>query len=247
MTKPLHLPDALTLIEVCEATWPPASNQHLGAWTIRDGQGGGQRVSAATENWPVTDADLPAAEAAMKALGQKRLFQVRTGEAKLDDLLEQHGYIIRDPVNIWAIDVAKLTAEPLERATAYAMWPPLELVREIWEDGGVGPARQAIMERAACEKAAVLARAGDYPGGAGYVGLLNGVAMVHALHVLPSQRRKGVGRLLIHAAAKWAEDHGATVLSLIVTQGNHAANPLYTGLGMTLIGHYHYRIHPEDA
>ena len=25
MTKPIHLPDAATLAEVCEATWPPAS------------------------------------------------------------------------------------------------------------------------------------------------------------------------------------------------------------------------------
>jgi GNAT superfamily N-acetyltransferase len=247
MTKPLHLPDAAALIEVCEATWPPATRQHLGAWTIRDGQGGGSRVSAATEEWPVTDADLPAAETAMRALGQERLFQVRGGEQKLDALLEEHGYVMRDPVNIWAIDVARLTGEPIPRATAYTMWPPLELVREIWADGGVGEARQAVMERATCEKTAILARVGDYPGGAAYVGLHQGVAMVHALYVLPAQRRQGAGQLLIRAAAKWAQGHGAQVLSLIVTQGNHAANPLYTAMGMTLVGHYHYRVRPEEG
>lgn len=133
MTRPLHLPDAATLIEVCEATWPPAAREHLGAWTIRDGQGGGNRVSAATEDWPVTDADLSAAETAMLALGQERLFQIRTGEDRLDTLLELHGYVLRDPVNIWAIDVAKPADEPIPPATAYTMWPPLELVREIWE------------------------------------------------------------------------------------------------------------------
>ncbi len=150
-------------------------------------------------------------------------------------------------MNIWAIDAAKLAAEPIARATAYTMWPPLELVREIWEDGGIGAARQAVMERADCEKAAILARVGDNSGSAAFVGLHGAIAMVHALHVLPSQRRKGAGSLLMHAAANWAQDHGATVLSLIVTQGNHAANPLYTGLGMSLVGHYHYRVRPDRA
>lgn len=247
MNKPLHLPDATALIEVCEVTWPPAARQHLGAWTIRDGQGGGQRVSAATEDWPVTDADLSAAERAMLALGQERLFQVRDGEDKLDTLLEAHGYTVRDPVNIWAAEVSRFTEEPIPRATAYTMWPPLELVREIWADGGVGPARQAVMERADCEKAAILVRVGDKPGGAAYVGLHDGVAMVHALYVLPALRRQGAGQLLVRAAAKWAQGHGAKVLSLIVTQGNHAANPLYANMGMTLIGHYHYRVRAEGA
>lgn len=247
MTKPLHLPDAAALIEVCEATWPPAARQHLGAWTIRDGKGGGNRVSAATEDWPVTDADLSAAEAAMLALGQERLFQVRAGEEKLDAMLEEHGYVVRDPVNIWAIDLTKLTDGPIPPATAYTMWPPLELVREIWAEGGIGEARLAVMERAEVEKTAILVRLGDQPGGAAYVGLHNDVAMIHALYVLPAQRRQGAGQLLVRAAAKWAHGHGAKVLSLIVTQGNHAANPLYTNLGFTLVGHYHYRVRPQEA
>ncbi|MEZ5720636.1 MAG: hypothetical protein R3D59_02430 [Paracoccaceae bacterium] len=102
MTKPTTLPGALKLAEVCEATWPPASQKALGAWIIRDGKGGGNRVSAATEAWPVTDADLPIAEKAMRALDQEPLFQIREGDHKLDALLETHGYIVRDPVNLWA-------------------------------------------------------------------------------------------------------------------------------------------------
>ncbi len=247
MTQNVPLPDTAKLMEVCEATWPPAGREHLGAWTIREGKGGGSRVSAATEDWPVTDADLPAAEAAMRALGQVPLFQIREHEDKLDALLESHGYILRDPVNLWAAPVAELTRDPIPRATAYTMWPPLELVREIWEDGGIGAARQAVMERATCPKTAILARVGDYPGGAAYVGLHDGIAMVHAIHVLPAHRRQGAGRLLLRAAAKWAQKQGADVISLIVTQGNHAANPLYASLGMTRVGCYHYRVHSEGS
>jgi len=247
MTKPLVLPDAAQLREVCEVTWPPASREHLGAWTIRDGKGGGNRVSAATEDWPVTEADLPAAEAAMRALGQVPKFQIREGEDKLDALLEGHGYQLLDPVNIWAVPVADLTREPIPRATAYTMWPPLELVRDIWEDGGIGAARQAVMARAECPKTAILARVDDYPGGAAYAGIHDGIAMIHAIHVLPAMRRQGAARLLIRAAAKWAAGQGTEVLSLIVTQGNHAANPLYASLGMRRVGHYHYRVHPDGA
>ncbi|TYB82001.1 GNAT family N-acetyltransferase [Maritimibacter fusiformis] len=241
MTRPPPLPDAERLIEVCEATWPPAGRRHLGAWTIRDGQGGGQRVSAATEDWPVTEADLPAAEAAMRALGQVPLFRIRAGEDKLDALLARHGYDLRDPVNIYAMPVADLLGGEIPPGTAYAMWPPLELALEIWADGGIGEGRLAVMDRAPEPKAAILVRIGDGPGGVGFVGIHDGIAMLHAIHVLPEQRRKGAATLILRKAARWAAENGADVISLIVTQGNHAANPLYVSLGMRLVGHYHYR------
>ncbi len=247
MSKPIHLPDAETLMRVCEATWPPAKTQRLGAWTIREGKGGGKRVSAATEDWPVTDADLPTAETAMRDLGQAPLFQVRTGEERLDALLETHGYQVIDPVNIWVAPVRAMTDEEPPRAATYSMWPPLELLRGIWAEGGIGADRLAVMDRADCAKTAVLARLGDYPAGVAYVGLSDGIAMVHALHVQERHRRQGVARMLLRAAAHWAREEGAEVISLIVTQGNHAANPLYASMGMNLIGHYHYRILPEGG
>lgn len=247
MNKPIPLPGALKLAEVCEATWPPASSTALGAWVIREGKGGGNRVSAATEAWPVTDADLPAAEEAMRALGQMPLFQIREGDDKLDALLEAHGYTVRDPVNLWATETASLAAAPIPHSTVYTMWPPLELVNDIWTEGGIGAARQAVMERATCEKTALLARHGDYPAGAAFAGIHDRVAMVHALFVKPQMRRQGVGGLLIRAAAKWALGHGAETLGMIVTQGNHAANPLYADLGLTRVGQYHYRVHPDAS
>ena len=245
MNKPIALPGTQKLAEVCEATWPPASRKALGAWVIRDGKGGGNRVSAATEAWPVTDADLPIAENAMRALGQDPLFQIREGDDRLDRLLEAHGYRVRDPVNLWAKATAELAAAPIPRATIYTMWPPLELVRDIWTAGGVSAARQAVMERATCEKTALLARNGDHPAGAAFAGIHDGVAMVHALYVKLQERRQGIGGMLIRAAAKWAQGHGAETLGLIVTQGNHAANPLGGGGGMSRVGHYHYRVHPD--
>ncbi|MEC7760433.1 MAG: GNAT family N-acetyltransferase [Pseudomonadota bacterium] len=242
------LPDSRRLNEAVLATWPAATIRREGAWTIREGLGGGSRVSSATEDWPVTEADLPAAEVAMRALGQTPQFMVRDGEGGLDNLLAAHGYDVKDPTNLWAVDARHLAGDgKLAMGLSYAMWPPLSLIRDIWVDGGIGPERQAVMERAPDPKAGILIRSGDYPGGAAFVAVHEGLAIVHALHVLPDERRKGVARRLLKKAGIWALDHGIDVVGLAVTQGNTAANPLYAALGMTLRGQYHYRIKPEEA
>jgi ribosomal protein S18 acetylase RimI-like enzyme len=66
--------------------------------------------------------------------------------------------------------------------------------------------------------------------------------MVHALDVRDSHRRQGLGKNLLHAAANWAADQGATRLSLVVTRQNTAARALYARLGMEVVGQYHYRM-----
>ena len=67
-----------------DATWPPADMQRQGPWLIREGRGGGQRVSAASAVTSaaaaVNAADITQAEAAMQALGQVPLFMIRDGE-----------------------------------------------------------------------------------------------------------------------------------------------------------------------
>ncbi len=241
MTPPSPLPDSRKLLEVCEATWPPAAQSQVGAWTIRKGAGGGQRVSAATEVWPTTEADLPAAEAAMRALGQNPIFMVREGEQHLDGILSAHGYEVVDPVNIYAIPVAELAAYKAPLTSGIPVWPPLAIMRDLWQAAGIGPARLKVMERAPFPKTALIGRTEDKPAGAAFVAIHDGVAMLHALVVAAHMRRKGTGRNMLIRAAHWAADQGAHTFALVVTRGNHAANPLYATLGMRLVGHYHYR------
>ncbi len=244
---PLVLPDARALLRVCAATWPPAATGKVGAWTIRAGDGGGRRVSAATQNWPVTEADLPTAEAAMRALGQAPLFMVREGEAHLDALLAGHGYDRVDPVNIYAIANAELAGLEAPLTSGIPVWPPLRIMHDIWAAGGIGPARLRVMARAAPPKIALIGRTEDKPAGAAFVAIHDRVAMLHALEVAPAMRRKGTGRNLLIRAAQWAAGEGAEVFALIVTRGNHAANPLYAALGMRLVGQYHYRCKSRPA
>lgn len=225
------------LAEVMEATWPPAGRRALGPFTLRDGAGGGKRVSAASLDGPFAEADLDAVEAAMA----EPLMLVRAGEEALDAALQARGWRIVDPVVAYAAPVASLTAE-LPRLTAFAHWPPLEIARSIWADGGIGPARMAVMDRVTGPKAALLGRIDDRSAGVAFVACHGAEAMIHALEVRGSHRRQGLGGKLLHAAANWAEAQDATRLSLVVTRQNAAARALYARLGMEVVGEYHYRM-----
>lgn len=230
------------IIAAVEATWPAAQSRRLGPWTIRDGQGGGKRVSAATveENFDTPDIDL--AEAAMLQLDQPRLFMICQGDAILDESLARKGYAIIDPVVLYSAPVAILTKAPVPPVSAFCIWPPLAIMADIWAAGGIGPARLAVMRRAPAAKTAILARHADRPAGAAFVALHGKIAMIHAIEVAPAHRRKGVGSNILRAAAHWAQDQGATELGLAVTRANGGANELYASHGMSVVGHYHYRI-----
>jgi GNAT superfamily N-acetyltransferase len=225
------------LAEVMEATWPPASRQTLGPFTLRDGAGGGKRVSAASCAGTFTETDLDALEARMA----QPLMLIRKGETELDAALDARGWRIIDPVVAYAAPVSALTTD-LPGLTAFPHWPPLEIARSIWAEGGIGPARVAVMDRVTGPKSAVLGRIRDRPAGVAFVACRGAEAMVHALDVRESQRRQGLGRNLLHAAANWAADQGATRLSLVVTRQNAAARALYARLGMQTVGEYHYRM-----
>lgn len=224
------------LARVMEATWPPAHSRALGPFRLRDGAGGGKRVSAATAEGPWLGADLAAAEAAMAA----PLFLLRPGDEALDAALAGRGYRRVDPVVAYAAPVQALTGD-LPPLAAFAHWPPLAVACEIWAAGGIGPARLQVMARVAGAKTALLARSEDRPAGAAFVACHGPEAMLHALEVRSTARRLGTGARLLRAAANWAAAQGATRLSLVVTERNLAARALYDRAGMGVVGQYHYR------
>lgn len=226
---------------VVDGTWPAARYSQLGPFLLREGQGGGSRVSAASRIGPVTPSDIDAAEAAMQAMGQKRIFCLRPGDEALDEMLAARGYEILDPVNIYACPVARLTDQPVPPVTVFTLWEPLAIMREIWAQGGIGPERLAVMERAPGPKTGLLLRHRDQPAGTGFVAIHHGIAMLHALEIVPAHRRQGLGRWAMRAAAFWALDNGAHTLSVICTKANEGANALYRSLGMETVGEYRYR------
>ncbi|MDF1873586.1 N-acetyltransferase [Vannielia sp.] len=241
-------PQVAALLAAIDGTWPAEHTHTAGAWTIRKGAGGGSRVSAATtldENAP-----LAPMEEAQRALGQPPLVRLMAEQTQLEARLAAAGYALKDPTNIYSAPVARMAIAPPSLTAFRVDLPALAIQRQLWAEGGIGPERQAIMARVQGPKTTILARAGDSPAGVAFIALHGDIAMLHALEVRPADRRQGVGRNIMGAAAIWAQDHGARWLTLLVTQGNAAANALYTRLEMDFCTHYMYRIkqvHKEAA
>lgn len=228
------------LFDLLEATWPPAACRREGPFAIRDGAGGGKRVSAATAEAPGAEAAIDLAEAAIAASGQQPLFLLRPGEDGLDAALASRGYSVLDPTLLYAAPTADLGPPPGPLA-AFAHWPPLAIVTQIWAEAGLGPARVAVMARVTGPRTAILGRSRDRPAGAVFVATRGNLAMLHALEVPAALRRQGTGAVLVRAAAAWADGQGASRLVLAVTEANAPARALYASLGMEVVGRYHYR------
>lgn len=224
------------LAAVMEMTWPPAKSWRQGPFLLRDGAGGGKRVSAASLVGPWKEADLALLDAM-----EHPLVLIREADADLDAALQARGWQVVDPVVAYAAPVERLQAE-LPPLSAFPHWPPLQIARTIWDEAGIGPARLAVMDRVTGPKTAILARLGDRPAGVAFVACHGEDAMLHALEVRPPFRRQGVGEILLRAAANWAAVEGASQLSLVVTARNTAACALYTRLRMQAVGQYHYRM-----
>jgi GNAT superfamily N-acetyltransferase len=210
--------------------------QRIGPWAIRDGAGGGKRVSAASAEGEWTEADLTLAEAAMP---EDALFLIREGEDALDSALAARGYRVVDPVVVYACPATGLPPPP--HMTTFPHWPPLAIARDLWAEGGIGAARLAVMDRVAVPKAAIFARQADRPAGVAFVALAGTTAMLHALEIAPARRRQGSAHHILQAAAQWTLDQGGETLSLAVTRANAPARALYASLGMQAVGSYQYR------
>jgi GNAT superfamily N-acetyltransferase len=66
--------------------------------------------------------------------------------------------------------------------------------------------------------------------------------LVHAVEVLPHQRRQGVAQWMMRRAAFWGKAQGAHHLAVLCVAQNKGANALYRALGFAVAGRYHYRI-----
>lgn len=233
--------DTKTLAAVMDATWPAAATTLQGSVMLRDGQGGGKRVSAASVEGPWHAADLNRAESEMMGKGQRPLFVIRDGDDDLDAALALRGYAVVDPVLAYAAPLVDVLGEGPAYMTTFPHWPPMEIARNLWADAGIGPERLAVMDRVAGPKCVILGRANDRASAVAFVACHARHAMLHALEVAPALRRQGSAQNVLRAAARWAADQGAVSLSLVVTLANDPARSLYAGMGLQVVGRYHYR------
>jgi len=232
-------PSLPKLLAAMDATWPAARAHHHGPWTLREGQGGGKRVSCATCVDTATEAEIDLAIAAQRELSQTPLFMLRSDQGALDLALARRGFVIVDPVELRLTAVSGIA--PPDHMTTFPHWPPLAMARDIWRETGIGPERQAVMDRVMGPKCAILSRANDRATGVAFVACHEDIAMIHAVEVLPQYRRQGSANNILRAAAQWAQQNGAGWLGLAVTRANDAARQLYASVNMQVVGQYHYR------
>ncbi len=237
----MSLPTAQQAWAGVAATWPAASERSLGPFTLRDGAGGGNRVSAATADGPFGAEDIQAASDAMRAEGRDPIFWVRPGEDALDQALDAMRYDAFAQTHILAAPLDALAERDLPRLAAIPTAEPLAAMAEVWAEGGIGPARLAVMDRAPEPKITFLGRRSDHVAGAAFAAIHDGVLYVHALEVHAAFRRQGLARDLMVGAAKWGRSQEATTVAVAVTVENKGAQALYTSLGLTIVGGYHYR------
>lgn len=237
------MPDLTPYFDALDATWPAEEVIPCGPFILRRSAGGGKRVTAATAQGPATVADIEQAERGMRDLDQLPMFSLRPDDGALDDLLASQGYASVDRTNILTIPAADLAAEtPNPEQVSLAVWEPLAIQLEYWTEGGIGPDRISVMERADCTKTTLIGRHENSPGGTAYIGIHDDVAMLHALEIVEPARRMGVGTSMTIQAAQWAQAQGATTFCALCVESNTAANALFAKLGMQLAGQYHYRI-----
>jgi len=225
------------------ATWPPVGERTCGPFTIPEAAGGGKRVTAARCAGEPAAEEITSAERAMDGQGRQALFALTPDQTGFDRELARRGYLTLDPTLALSCPVESLTGAP-PPVSGFLVWPPLQVMRDIWAEGRIGPDRIEVMGRAEGPKTAILGRTDDRPAGAGFAAVHGGAAMVHALEVRRAQRRRGLGQHMMAHAANWAAEQGAEEVVVLVTEANEGAIAFYRGLGMEGGRCYHYRVRP---
>lgn len=233
--------DRAALFAALDQTWPAAQQTIDGPFLFRKSAGGGKRVTATSMSGTVAANDIARAESVMDRGHQPRLFTLDPDSSN-DPLLADLGYEALDETRLYNCKLDILTQHRVPPVTAFDCWSPLQMTKDIWAAGGIGAERLAVMDRVKGPKTSFLGRVNGRAGGAAFVALHKQCAMIHALEILPEQRRSGLATSLMIAAAHWSVANGATDFALAVTANNTPANALYTSLGMRAVARYHYRI-----
>jgi ribosomal protein S18 acetylase RimI-like enzyme len=243
-------PDRPTLFAAIGAGWAPAESVPLGGWVLRRGLGGGRRASSV---WPAGEPGLPldeaiaAAEAQNRAWGQPAIFQISPADTALDAALAARGYRGEARSPIMAASAETVAEAGRGKRMALKVRAPLVVLEELWNAGGIGPARRAVMARTAAPKEIVMLREDDRVAAAAFVAVRDGIAVMSALLVAPPFRRRGLGREAVAAAARIGLGLGAHTIAFSVEGENAPAIALYEGLGLEQVSKYHYRVAPKEA
>ncbi len=235
----INKPGQTALFETIDTTWAPLAFHQYKGWLIREGAGGGQRVSAATALPDSQNPNIGSAADKMRSMGQNALFMVRNSDDDLDAKLAELGYKIVDPVTILITPTDNLlNTAPKQHHSVTALKAPDTTAKAVWGNGGIDQPRLNVMARIKTAKTTI--SAGNM--GVAFAACHKGIAMVHAVEVSKNHRRKGVANALMLGAAHWAKQQECAWLAVLTVRANAPACALYDRLEMKEAAAYHYRL-----
>ena len=236
-----------------EATWPAAEMADIGPWRVRWTEGAGRRTASArplTGDLAVLQEALPDAVAFYAGKQADVLLQLpEEAAAAMAEALTRIGFQAEAQTRCLEAPAEELACRPLStEARPYLIHisSPLAGLAELWEEGGVRAPRQEVMRRTP-KGHRVAVRLESRLVGAAFVGLAPAGAMLHAVYVKPSHRRRGVAKDLGVGAAAWAAQQGAERLLIDVEAENAPARALYSLLGAREVGGYIYYRKPAEG
>ena len=143
------------------------------------------------------------------------------------------------PVSLYVLPLVDLQMDQPAPTASFHIWEPLAIQIEVWAAGGIGPDYIALMRRAPGPKTALLGRREGHAVATGFAAIHDGIAMVHALEVMPAHRGHGTARALMLEAARWAAPLGALHIATACSDANGAARALCASVGLRAAGRYH--------
>lgn len=244
----MHFRPSIPLLdELAAEAWPAPVVEEVDGWRLRWGDGFTGRANSV---WPRHDGAvlslqerIAAAEAFYAGHGGRSKFQLSPANRpeRLDAELAARGYEPSEPTSV---EVAA-TAEVVQRTgrgeeSVRIGDRPDATWLETWL-GVRGFDDAEVATRIVCGTDAQTAYAQIAGVAVGRAALSRGWVGIFAMSTLPQARRRGAGRAILHALARWALDHGAEAMYLQVEESNAAARGLYTSAGFSPLYAYHYR------
>lgn len=249
------LADIQALEERAFNAWPSRRTVLADGWLHRLGDGYTNRANSvnACVPHPSFEGVLEMAETLYPACGLSPVFRLTPlAPPGADATLGAAGYAFVSPTLVLTMPLAgQATSEPPSACSVRVDAHPSDdwmegFVRLAGLSAASASAHSAIVHAIAMPAGFATGRLDGRAVGYGLAVAERGAVGLFDLVVSASERRRGLGRVLIAALLDWGRAHGARRAYLQVAVANDGALRLYDGLGFTEAYRYHYRVKPRS-